>query len=131
MAKLRARAAKDGKVRVIVGYWVPFAPEAELDAAERAEQNAAAPRRGYLLLARPAGRVWNVASTTPPARRESVQVGEVPVQEPLQFRNSPFGPGWAVNITCVPAGWLMVQLMAQLVGLPFTVAVMVPGPIFI
>ena len=38
IGRLRASAARDGKVRVIVGYRVPFAPEAKLSAAERAQQ---------------------------------------------------------------------------------------------
>lgn len=38
LTKLRATADKDGKVRVIVGYRVPFAPEGRLSAAERAQQ---------------------------------------------------------------------------------------------
>lgn len=38
IAKLRTRAAKDGKVRVVVGYRVPFAPESQLNAGERAQQ---------------------------------------------------------------------------------------------
>lgn len=40
IAKLRARVAKEGKVRVVVGLRVPFAPEAKLSTRERARQSA-------------------------------------------------------------------------------------------
>jgi len=81
------------------------------------------------LLAVVRGLFWKVASATPPARRFSVQVGAVPLQDPLHPAKIAPGPGCAVSVTSVPAGRVMVQLAAQVVEVPSTEALMLPEPV--
>jgi hypothetical protein len=59
----------------------------------------------------------------------TVQVSAVPEQAPVHPVKTAFAPGCAVNVTCVPAGRVTVQLSEQLLVLPLRVALIVPEPV--
>ena len=70
-----------------------------------------------------------LASASAAALSVTVQVGAVPRHAPDQPENMPLPSGCAVSVTTVPAGCVVLQLMlVQVLDVPLTVAMIVPGP---
>jgi hypothetical protein len=69
------------------------------------------------------------AMATRAVLKVTVQVVAVPLQAPDQPVNTPFASGWAVSVTSVPAGRVMLQAVpVHVAASPLTVARTVPGP---
>ena len=78
---LRAKAAKEGKVRVIIGYRVPFAPEGELSAKELSQQRQEIAAAGERLRRTYAGKGRSAGSTNKISTLSSIPFASMEVTD--------------------------------------------------